>query len=335
MLTAALQEIPLPRGGRATRGFQPTVGTLLSVAKARGALQGADCGIVGARAVPDCATWGDPELGTKTVSRKWRGGSDTGGRLRKRAWTTWTFGFPFPKPDVVSRLDQGEPWIPDLLSSKEKDVPKSNSTGDKQVYTDPLPSKRDKSSWVEQDLWGFDDEKVVGVHWGYEETRTLLAILSQTEFYEALRNCRRNSQVYGAVAEKLREYGFLRTLEQCRTKFKGLQKSYRKVKSGHPPETCPFFEEMEALMSAQVIALPISVMEEATSHPSQADTETEEPGQRAWQHEEGEETVAEGSDSDDLEAIPQDPDNPPASVVFRSPSGKKLFLGFGIRYEEQ
>ncbi|XP_051039557.1 zinc finger and SCAN domain-containing protein 29 isoform X2 [Phodopus roborovskii] len=223
--------------------------------------------------------------------------------------------FPFPKPDV----NQGAPGIPDLLSSKEKDVPKGNSTENKQVYTDPLPSKRDKR--VEQDHWGFDDEKVVGVHWGYEETRTLLAILSQTEFYEALRNCHRNSQVYGAVAEKLREYGFLRTLEQCRTKFKGLQKSYRKVKNGHPPETCPFLEEMEALMSAQVIALPISSMEESTSLSGQADTETEEPRQRAWQPEDGEETMAEGSDSDDLEAIPQDPDNPPASVLFRSPSG--------------
>ncbi|XP_052579170.1 zinc finger and SCAN domain-containing protein 29 isoform X1 [Peromyscus californicus insignis] len=232
-------------------------------------------------------------------------------------------GFPFPTPDVVSRLDQGEPWIPDLFSSKEKDVPKGNSTGDKQVYTDPLPSKRERSSGVEQDHWGFDDEKVVGVHWGYRETRTLLAILSQTEFYEALRNCHRNSQVYGAVAEKLREYGFLRTLEQCRTKFKGLQKSYRKVKSGHPLDTCPFFEEMEALMSAQVIALPISGLEEAICHSDQAgtDTEPEEPGLRAWQHEDGEEAVVEGSDSDDLEATPQDPDNPPASVLFRSPSG--------------
>ncbi|XP_075818067.1 zinc finger and SCAN domain-containing protein 29 isoform X3 [Microtus pennsylvanicus] len=227
-----------------------------------------------------------------------------------------------PKPDVVSRLNQGEPWTPEL-SSKEKDVPKGNSTEEKQVYTDPFLSQRERSSWVEQDHWGFDDEKVVGVHWGYRETRTLLAILSQTEFYEALRNCHRNSQVYGAVAEKLREYGFLRTLEQCRTKFKGLRKRYRKVMSGHSPDTCPFFEEMEALMSAQVIALPINGLEEAASHSGQAGTETEtkEPAQRAWKPEDGEEAVAEGSDSDDLEAVPQDHDNPPASVPFRSQSG--------------
>lgn len=184
---------------------------------------------------------------------------------------------------------------------------------------------------MEKDHWGFEDEKVAGIHWGYEETRTLLAILSQTEFYEALRNCHRNSQVYEAVAERLREYGFLRTLEQCRTKFKGLQKSYRKVKSGYPPETCPFFEEMEALMSAQVIALPSNGLEEAASHSRQvsSDAETEEPGQEAWQHEEGAETaLAEASDSDemDLEATPQDPANSTAPVLFRSPSGKKFFF---------
>nr|XP_035115361.1 zinc finger and SCAN domain-containing protein 29 isoform X2 [Callithrix jacchus] len=234
-------------------------------------------------------------------------------------------GFPFPKSGVVSRLEQGEPWIPDLPGSKDKELPSGSYTGDGRVHADLLPSKKDRRSWVEQDHWGFEDEKVAGVHWGYEETRTLLAILSQTEFYEALRNCHRNSQVYGAVAERLREYGFLRTLEQCRTKFKGLQKSYRKVKSGHPPETCPFFEEMEALMSAHVIALPSNGLEEAASHSGLvgSDTETEEPRQGGWQHEAGaEEAVAEESDSDDmdLEAIPQDP-NSTAPVLFRSPSG--------------
>uniref|UniRef100_A0A8D1THE4 C2H2-type domain-containing protein n=1 Tax=Sus scrofa TaxID=9823 RepID=A0A8D1THE4_PIG len=101
-----------------------------------------------------------------------------------------------------------------------------------------------------------------GVHWGYEETKTYLAILSETQFYEALRNCHRNSQLYGAVAERLWEHGFLRTPEQCRTKFKSLQTSYRKVKNGQAPETCPFFEEMDALVSAGVAAQPSDGQEE-------------------------------------------------------------------------
>ncbi|KAM6181721.1 zinc finger and SCAN domain-containing protein 29, partial [Erethizon dorsatum] len=324
-LPPALQEVPLPGGGWAPGGFQSTLGTLLFLAKAGSAYQGADCRIVGARAVPDYLTWGDPELGTGTMSREWRGGSDSGGRFRKRTWKTWMFGFPFPKSGVISMLEQGKLWIPDL-DSKEKEDPRGSHTGDRRVHADLLPSKRERRNWMEQDHWGFEDEKVAGVHWGYEETRTLLAILSQTELYEALRNCHRNSQVYGAVAERLREYGFLRTLEQCRTKFKGLQKSYRKVKSGHPPETCPFFEEMEALMSAQVIALPSNGLEEAASHSGQvgSDAEPEEPQQGGWQHEEeAEEAQAEESDSDemDLEATSQDPDKSAAHVMFRSPSG--------------
>uniref|UniRef100_A0A2K6RMC6 Zinc finger and SCAN domain containing 29 n=1 Tax=Rhinopithecus roxellana TaxID=61622 RepID=A0A2K6RMC6_RHIRO len=316
------------------------------------------------------------------MSRKWRGGSDSRGRFRKRAWKTWIFGHSLcegagsalgeddtpeiitrvikcsagvsgtpaqgctqeregkkPRPGTTGadepkgepqtfskeRLEQGEPWIPDLLGSKEKELPSGSHTGDRRVHADLLPSKKDRRSWVEQDHWSFEDEKVAGVHWGYEETRTLLAILSQTEFFEALKSCHKNSQVYGAVAERLREYGFLRTLEQCRTKFKGLQKSYRKVKSGHPPETCPFFEEMKALMSAQVIALPNNGLEEAASHSCLVsnDAKTEEPGRRGWQHEEGaEEAVAQESDSDDmdLEATPQDP-NSTAAIVFRNPGG--------------
>lgn len=233
-------------------------------------------------------------------------------------------GFPCSKSSMVSKLEQGEPWIPDL-GSKEKELPRGSHIEDRRVPADLLPSRRERSSWADQDPWVLEDEKVAGVHWGHEETRTLLAILSQPEFYEALRNCHRNSQVYGAVAERLREFGFLRTLEQCRTKFKGLQKNYRKVKSGHPPETCPFFEEMEALLSAQVIALPSNGLEEAASHSGLggSDAETEEPEPEGWHHAEGDAATAEESDSDAVgqEATSQDPDSSTTPVLFRSPSG--------------
>lgn len=231
-------------------------------------------------------------------------------------------GFPFPKSSMTSELEQRQPQIQD----KDKDKELSR-TGDIGKHADLLSSTKEKRNWVEQDHRATEDEKVIGVHWGYEETRTLIAILSQTEFYEALQNCHRNSQVYGAVAEQLRKYGFLRTLEQCRTKFKGLQKSYRKVKSGHPPVTCPFFEDMEALMNAQVIALPTNGLQESASHHSglvDSNTEIGKPEQGEWQHNErAEEIIAEESDSDEMdqEATPQDPNNLTAPVLFRSPSG--------------
>lgn len=165
---------------------------------------------------------------------------------------------------------------------------------------------------------------MAGVHWGYEETKTYLAILSETQFYEALRNCHRNSQLYGAVAERLWEYGFLRTPEQCRTKFKSLQTSYRKVKNGQAPETCPFFEEMDALVSARVAA-PLSDGQEEDiafcpiQETSEAETEK--------QVEEADEASEEDSEDDE-----EDTELPPGAVVtrapvlFQSPSGKILLL---------
>lgn len=117
--------------------------------------------------------------------------------------------------------------------------------------------------------------------------------------------------MYGAVVERLPWYSVTPS-------SKAFRRVNRKVKSGHPPDTCPFFEEMEALMSAQVISLPINDLEEAASHSAQggSDAETEEPGQKDRQHEDGEEAVAGRLDSDDLEATPQDPDSPPASILF-------------------
>ncbi|XP_038175307.1 zinc finger protein with KRAB and SCAN domains 2 [Arvicola amphibius] len=143
-----------------------------------------------------------------------------------------------------------EPWTVGLHSSNKKNsVLRSNYIKEKSVHAVQIPAKNSGKVWREQQQWGLEDEKIAGVHWSYEETKTFLAILKESRFYETLQACPRNSQVYGAVAEWLRECGFLRTPEQCRTKFKSLQKSYRKVRNGHMLEPCAFFEDMDALLN--------------------------------------------------------------------------------------
>ncbi|KAM4829686.1 zinc finger protein with KRAB and SCAN domains 2 isoform 2-T2 [Thomomys bottae] len=141
----------------------------------------------------------------------------------------------------------------------------------------------------------------LGVHWGYEETKTFLEILHETRFYEALQACHRKSKLYGAVAEQLRECGFLRTPEQCRTKFKSLQKSYRKVKNGHVLETCAFYKEMDALINARAPAPSTNMPEETLPPPRQerVNIEVEPQESTGWEAEESsQEAVIEDSGSD-------------------------------------
>lgn len=161
-----------------------------------------------------------------------------------------------------------------------------------------------------------------GIHWGYEETKTYLAILSETHFYDALQNCHRNSQLYGAVAERLWEYGFLRTPEQCCTKFKSLQTTYRKVKNGQAPETCPFFEEMDALVSAQVVTPPRDDQEKETVSCCLQRTSEDEPEKQ------DEDTEEDLDDEDDTE-IPPEAVITRAPVLFQSPSG------FEARFDDE
>ncbi|XP_004782332.1 zinc finger protein with KRAB and SCAN domains 2 [Mustela putorius furo] len=151
----------------------------------------------------------------------------------------------------IAQLEQRkEPWTLGLHSSNKRSIIlRSNHIKEKPVHTAQIPARRAGRVWGEQQHWGLEDEKIAGVHWSYEETKTFLAILKESRFYETLQACPRNSQVYGAVAEWLRECGFLRTPEQCRTKFKSLQKSYRKVRNGHVLEPCAFFEDMDALLN--------------------------------------------------------------------------------------
>ncbi|XP_008068687.1 zinc finger protein with KRAB and SCAN domains 2 [Carlito syrichta] len=150
----------------------------------------------------------------------------------------------------IARLEQRkEPWSLGRHSSSKRNILQSDYIKEKSVHAVQIPARNAGKTWREQQQWGLEDEKIAGVHWSYEETKTFLTILKESRFYETLQACPRNSQVYGAVAEWLRECGFLRTPEQCRTKFKSLQKSYRKVRNGHMLEPCAFFEDMDALLN--------------------------------------------------------------------------------------
>nr|KAF6509258.1 zinc finger and SCAN domain containing 20 [Rousettus aegyptiacus] len=121
-----------------------------------------------------------------------------------------------------------------------------------------------------------------GVHWGYEETKAFLTILSESSFSEKLRTCHQNSQVYRAIAERLCAQGFLRTLEQCRYRFKNLLRSYRKAKSSRPPGTCPFYEELDSLVRARTAVRAMGTIREAAGLPVSGQSSIEADDQEAW-----------------------------------------------------
>ncbi|XP_036136095.1 zinc finger protein with KRAB and SCAN domains 2 [Molossus molossus] len=169
----------------------------------------------------------------------------------------------------IAQVEQRkEPWTIGLHSSSKRNILQSNYIKEKSVHAVQVPARNAGKMRREQQQWGLEDEKIAGVHWSYEETKTFLAILKESRFYETLQACPRNSQVYGAVAEWLRECGFLRTPEQCRTKFKSLQKSYRKVRNGHVLEPCAFFEDMDALLNPAAHVSPTDKPKEIVSLPT-------------------------------------------------------------------
>ncbi|XP_020839060.1 zinc finger and SCAN domain-containing protein 20-like isoform X1 [Phascolarctos cinereus] len=196
--------------------------------------------------------------------------------------------FPVPKSNITLPLQQGrDPRDPNLQCSEETENPRDTHTDEEQVRSGPAFARKDVKSWEEQKQCDAADTKVSGVLWSYEETMTFLAILGEPQFSEKLQSRRQNRQVYRAVAERLREQGFLRTLEQCRYRFKNLQTSYRKAKTGRAPESCAFYGEMATLLSTHTSASCPDTLGETWDPSLQRDSsvDTEEPENQ--EHEEG------------------------------------------------
>nr|XP_034795567.2 zinc finger and SCAN domain-containing protein 32 isoform X4 [Pan paniscus]XP_034795568.2 zinc finger and SCAN domain-containing protein 32 isoform X4 [Pan paniscus] len=99
------------------------------------------------------------------------------------------------------------------------------------------------------------------------------------------------------MAEGLWEQGFLRTPEQCRTKFKSLQLSYRKVRRGRVPEPCIFYEEMNALSGFWASAPPMA--SDAVPGQEGSDIEAGELNHQNGEPTEVEDGTVDGADGDE------------------------------------
>uniref|UniRef100_A0A8C3WHH6 Zinc finger and SCAN domain-containing protein 20 n=1 Tax=Catagonus wagneri TaxID=51154 RepID=A0A8C3WHH6_9CETA len=226
-------------------------------------------------------------------------------------------GVPLSKPTIISPQEHGpEFWGPGLINSGKKSPADYRDT--EQAKPAQALAWKDSTAWEERSRWEVEDVKVSGVHWSYEETKTFLAILSESPFSEKLRTCHQNRQVYRAIAERLRARGFLRTLDQCRYRVKNLLRNYRKAKSSHPPGTCPFYEELEALVKARA-ALRASGGHRAAvalRRLGDSDMEVDEQEEGGWEPEE----TAEDCNGDDLttEESGQGPRIPGGPALFQS-----------------
>nr|XP_042101066.1 zinc finger and SCAN domain-containing protein 20 isoform X3 [Ovis aries] len=199
-----------------------------------------------------------------------------------------SLGVPVSKPTIIAQQEQGpEFWGPRLVNSGKKN-PADYSLDPEQTEPAQALAWRDCKTWEERCPVPVEDVKVSGVHWSYEETKTFLAILSESPFSEKLRTCHQNRQVYRAIAERLRARGFLRTLEQCRYRVKNLLRNYRKAKSSHPPGTCPFYEELEALVRARTAIRASDGPGETMALPQlgDSDMEVDEQQEGGWEPEE-------------------------------------------------
>ncbi|XP_060098873.1 myb/SANT-like DNA-binding domain-containing protein 7 [Heteronotia binoei] len=92
-----------------------------------------------------------------------------------------------------------------------------------------------------------------GLSWRRHETLDLLAIWGERRIQIALRQSHRNIDLYEEIATEMRSRGHNRTAQECRNKTKALRLEYKKVvglnaKSGQDRKTCPFYEEIDAIL---------------------------------------------------------------------------------------
>lgn len=66
--------------------------------------------------------------------------------------------------------------------------------------------------------------------WSTEATRSLVSVWSQENVQNELDGVSRNRTIFERISKELRNKGYEKTWQQCRTKIKNLTQKYRKVR---------------------------------------------------------------------------------------------------------
>ncbi|XP_053146067.1 uncharacterized protein LOC128342603 [Hemicordylus capensis] len=89
--------------------------------------------------------------------------------------------------------------------------------------------------------------------WSRKETIAFIDIWKAEDVQIALGQQYRNMKLFAWIADRLRESGFERDAEQCRSRAKDLKRGYKEIKcgnlhSGRAPKTAPYFKLLEQFL---------------------------------------------------------------------------------------
>ena len=111
-----------------------------------------------------------------------------------------------------------------------------------------------------------------------QRVKALIAIWGEGNVQEELDGAVRNKVVYVNIAKKMKEQGYDRDWQQCRTKIKNLKKDYRTTKdhngqTGRGRKTCRFFKELDNILGHRPASVPAVLLDTGTSNSTGADSE--------------------------------------------------------------
>ncbi|KAL7981162.1 hypothetical protein Chor_005396 [Crotalus horridus] len=123
-----------------------------------------------------------------------------------------------------------------------------------------LPSRRAVSNDARGPQMRRDRPQERAASWPAEHIKVLLALWTEAAVTHDLSSHGRNRAVYDGISQRLAEMGIYRTGDQCREKMKGLKVAYRKAKEnnsvGRPPIKCPFYDEIDQIMTQYINCRP-------------------------------------------------------------------------------
>ena len=117
-----------------------------------------------------------------------------------------------------------------------------------------------------------------GSVWADKEVKALIAIWGEGNVQEELDGAVRNKVVYQNISKKMKEQGYNRDWEKCRTKIKNLKKQYRVVKdhngeTGRGRKTCKFYKELDHILGHRPASVPAALLDTGTSSSAAVDSQ--------------------------------------------------------------